>query len=91
MLMAEALGRVLREAGMHVVGCYGTLSSLLDKVRRCHPAVVIADAGLADQPGGPAALLWQLREAGPTTSSSSSPPTSTVRSPARSCSTASRR
>lgn len=66
MLMAEALGRVLREAGMHVVGCYGTLSSLLDKVRRCHPAVVIADAGLADEPGGPAALLWQLREAGPT-------------------------
>jgi DNA-binding NarL/FixJ family response regulator len=65
-LMAEALGRVLREAGMHVVGCYGTLSGLLEKIRRCHPAVVIADAGLADEPAGAAALLWQLREAGPT-------------------------
>jgi DNA-binding NarL/FixJ family response regulator len=64
-LMAEALGRVLRGAGMHVVGCYGTLPALLEKVRRCRPAVVIADAGLAEEPGDPAALLWQLRDAGP--------------------------
>jgi DNA-binding NarL/FixJ family response regulator len=64
-LMAEAFGRVLREAGMHVVGCYGTLSALLDKVRRCRPAVVIADAGLGDDPSGATALLWQVREAGP--------------------------
>jgi DNA-binding NarL/FixJ family response regulator len=64
-LMAEAFGRVLREAGMHVVGCYGTLPTLLDKVRRCRPAVVIADAGLGDDPSGAAALLWQVREAGP--------------------------
>jgi DNA-binding NarL/FixJ family response regulator len=64
-LMAEALGRVLREAGMHVVGCYGTLPALLEKVRRCRPAVVIADAGLADGPGGAATLLWELRQAGP--------------------------
>jgi two-component system, NarL family, response regulator DesR len=63
-LMAEALGRVLREAGMHVVGCYGTLPALLEKVRRCRPDVVIADAGLAEEPGGPAALLWELRQAG---------------------------
>jgi two-component system response regulator DesR len=63
-LMAEALGRVLREAGMHVVGCYGTLAALLEKVRRCRPTVVIADAELADdEPGGAAAMLWQLREA----------------------------
>ena len=66
MLMAEALGRVLREAGMHVVGCYGTLPALLEKVRRCRPAVVIADAGLdGDERGGAAAMLWELREAGP--------------------------
>ena len=65
MLMAEALGRVLREAGMHVVGCYGTLPALLEKVRRCRPAVAIADAGLGEEPGGAAAMLWELREAGP--------------------------
>jgi DNA-binding NarL/FixJ family response regulator len=65
MLMAEALGRVLREAGMHVVGCYGTLCALLEKVRRCRPAVVIADASLSDEPGGAASMLWQLRQAGP--------------------------
>jgi two-component system response regulator DesR len=64
-LMAEALGRVLREAGMHVVGCYGTLPALLEKMRRCRPAVAIADAGLAEEPGGAAALLWELRQAGP--------------------------
>ena len=65
MLMAEALGRVLREAGMHVVGCYGSLPALLEKVRRCRPAVAIADAGLGEEPGGAAAMLWELREAGP--------------------------
>jgi two-component system response regulator DesR len=64
-LMAEALGRALREAGMHVVGCYGTLSALLEKVHRCRPAVVIADAELGADSGGAAGVLWQLREAGP--------------------------
>jgi two-component system response regulator DesR len=64
-LMAEALGRVLREAGMHVVGCYGVLPALLAKIRRCRPAVVIADAGLAEEPGGTAALLRELRHAAP--------------------------
>jgi two-component system, NarL family, response regulator DesR len=65
MLMAEALGRVLRDAGLRVVGCYGTLPTLLEKVRRCRPAVVIADADLADEPGGAASVLWRLRDAGP--------------------------
>ena len=64
-LMAEALGRALREAGMPVVGCYGTLSGLLEKVHRCRPAVVIADAELGADSGGAAGALWQLREAGP--------------------------
>jgi two-component system, NarL family, response regulator DesR len=64
-LMAEALGRVLREAGLRVVGCYGTLPMLIEKVNRCSPAVVIADADLANEPGGAAGILWQLREAGP--------------------------
>jgi two-component system response regulator DesR len=64
-LMAEALGRVLREAGMHVVGCYGTLAALKEKVSRCHPTVVIADAGLAEESDGAATLLWELRQASP--------------------------
>jgi DNA-binding NarL/FixJ family response regulator len=64
-LMAEALGRVLREAGMHVVGCYGTLPALLEKVRRCRPKVVVADAGLGEDPTGATGMLWQLREVGP--------------------------
>jgi two-component system, NarL family, response regulator DesR len=64
-LLAEAVGRMLRDAGMHVVGCYGTLDALLEKVRRCRPAVVVIDAGLDEDPGGAAALLWLLREAGP--------------------------
>jgi two-component system, NarL family, response regulator DesR len=64
-LMAEALGRALREAGMHVVGCYGTLTALLEKVQRCRPAIVIADAELGSDSGGAAGVLWKLREAGP--------------------------
>jgi two-component system response regulator DesR len=64
-LMAEALGRVLRDAGLRVVGCCGTLPTLLEKVRRCRPAVVIADADLADEPGGATSVLWRLRDAGP--------------------------
>jgi DNA-binding NarL/FixJ family response regulator len=64
-LMAEALGRVLREAGMHVVGCYGTLAALTDKVRRFRPTVVLADAALAEESADAATLLWQLRQAGP--------------------------
>jgi DNA-binding NarL/FixJ family response regulator len=34
MLIAEALGRLVRDAGLHVVGCYPTLSALLEKIRQ---------------------------------------------------------
>lgn len=34
-LIAEALGRMVRDAGLHVLGCSDTLAALLDKMRRC--------------------------------------------------------
>jgi two-component system, NarL family, response regulator DesR len=64
-LMAEALGRLVREAGLHVVGCYGTLGALLEKIRRCRPQIVIADADLRVGADGADAFLAQQREAGP--------------------------
>jgi DNA-binding NarL/FixJ family response regulator len=64
-LIAEALGRTVREAGLHVVGCYGTLPALLDKMRRCRPQVVIADADLREGPDGAEPFLAELRAAGP--------------------------
>jgi DNA-binding NarL/FixJ family response regulator len=65
MLIAEALGRLVRDAGLHVVGCYPTLSALLEKIRRCRPAVVIADADLRDGAAGADAFLAAQRRAGP--------------------------
>ena len=65
MLIAEALGRTVRDAGLHVVGCYGTLGGLLEKMRRCRPQIVIADADLREGLDGADAFLAQLRAAGP--------------------------
>ena len=64
-LIAESLGRTVRDAGLHVVGCYGNLDALLEKMRRCRPQVVIADAELRECPDGADAFLAQLRAAGP--------------------------
>jgi DNA-binding NarL/FixJ family response regulator len=64
-LIAEALGRLVRDAGLHVVGCYGTLDALLEKMRRCRPEVVIADAALRDGPDGADAFLGRQRAAAP--------------------------
>lgn len=64
-LIAEALGRTVRDAGLHVVGCYGTLGALLEKMHRCRPQVVIADADLRDGPDGADGFLAELRAAGP--------------------------
>jgi DNA-binding NarL/FixJ family response regulator len=69
MLIAEALARLLREHGLHIVGCYTTPAAVLDKVGRCHPGVVIVDADLAPHAGGARALLCDLREASPATRS----------------------
>ena len=67
MLIAEALGRMVRDAGLHVVGCYGTLDALLDKMHRCRPQVVIADADLREGADGADTFLAQQRAAGPAT------------------------
>jgi DNA-binding NarL/FixJ family response regulator len=64
-LIAESLGRTVRGAGLHVVGCYGNLDALLEKMRRCRPQVVIADAELRECPDGADAFLSRLRAAGP--------------------------
>ena len=64
-LIAEALGRLVRDAGLHVVGCYGTLGALLEKMRRCRPQVVIADADLREGIDGADAFLSQQRAAAP--------------------------
>ena len=65
MLMAEALGRVLREARHARRRLLRDAAALLEKVRRCRPAVVIADAGLGDEPGGAAAMLWRAARGRP--------------------------
>jgi len=64
-LMAEGLGRLVRDAGLHVVGCHGTLDALLEQIRRSRPDVVIADADLRDGPDGSDAFLARQRAAGP--------------------------
>jgi DNA-binding NarL/FixJ family response regulator len=65
MLIAEALARALRDADLHVVGCYVRLAALIDKIERCLPDVVIADADLRASPDGASDLIPQLVAAGP--------------------------
>ena len=65
MLIAEALARLLREHDLHVVGYYSTLAALLEKIRRCKPNIVLVDADFRASPEGSAALLTELRDAGP--------------------------
>jgi DNA-binding NarL/FixJ family response regulator len=64
-LIAEALGRLVRDAGLHVVGCYDSLGALLEKMRRCRPQVVIADADLREGIDGADAFLARQRDAAP--------------------------
>lgn len=64
MLIAEALARALRDAELHVVGCYVRLAALLDKIQRCRPDVVVVDADLRNSPDGAPDLLVQLVAAG---------------------------
>jgi DNA-binding NarL/FixJ family response regulator len=67
LLVAQALGHVMRSANLHVVGCFATLEALLAKIRRCRPELVVADADLRDGPHGADAFLARQREAGPKT------------------------
>src|SRR4051812_41950591 len=65
-LMAEALGRAFRGAGLHVVGSYATLAALVEKVRRCRPTVAVVDAELRHEADAPD-FLARLHAAGPQT------------------------
>jgi DNA-binding NarL/FixJ family response regulator len=65
MLIAEALARALRDADLHVVGCHVRLAALIDKIQRCRPDLVIADADLRAAPDGAPDLIPQLVAAGP--------------------------
>ena len=67
LLVAQALGQVLRTMELHVVGCFATLEALLEKMHRCPPRIVIADAELREGPHGAETFLARQREAGPTT------------------------
>jgi DNA-binding NarL/FixJ family response regulator len=60
-LIAEAFGRVLNDADLHVTACYGTLQPLVDKVGRCRPDAIVVDALFGD----PAAMLAALACAAP--------------------------
>jgi two-component system, NarL family, response regulator NreC len=62
LLIAEVLARVLRDSGLHVVGHYATLDALLERLRRCRPAIAIVDGEMRRPPGD---LLAELRAAGP--------------------------
>jgi DNA-binding NarL/FixJ family response regulator len=65
MLIAEALARALRDADLHVVGCYVRLAALLDEISRCRPDIVVVDADLRSSPEAAPDQLAQLVEAGP--------------------------
>jgi DNA-binding NarL/FixJ family response regulator len=64
MLIAEALARAFRDADLHVVGCFVRLAALIDKIERCRPDVVVADADLRASPDGAPDLIPQLVAAG---------------------------
>ena len=65
MLIAQALGRALRDAELHVVGCYVRLAALIEKIERCRPDVVVVDADLRASHDGAPDLIRQLVAAGP--------------------------
>lgn len=50
-LFSEALGPLLEQNGMQVLGIAGSGAEALEAVRRKHPEVVLVDLGLPDMPG----------------------------------------
>src|SRR6187200_1949947 len=66
LLVAEALARVLREAGLLVVGCYESPKALLEKIERCHPDLVVLDPRIEERNGN-STTLEAVRRASPTT------------------------
>lgn len=65
-LLAESLARVFVEAGLLVVGCYGSPRALLEKLERCQPDVLVLDP-IIDAHDGASQTLESVRSASPTT------------------------
>jgi DNA-binding NarL/FixJ family response regulator len=61
MLMADALSRVLREAGLQVLGCYADVDALIEKVERALPELVLVEAAIEGHDGR-SAILARLRQ-----------------------------
>jgi DNA-binding NarL/FixJ family response regulator len=61
-LIAEAFSRLLREASFQVVGCYGDIDALIEKVERSHPDLVLIES-VIDGNDGRSAALARLRQA----------------------------
>jgi DNA-binding NarL/FixJ family response regulator len=60
-LIADAFSRLFREAGFRVVGSYGDVETLIDKVERCHPDLVLIDP-VIEEHDGRSSTLARLRE-----------------------------
>lgn len=65
-LVAESLARVLRDAGVLVVGCYESSNALIEKLERCRPDVVVLDP-MIDERDGASSTLERVRRASPRT------------------------
>jgi DNA-binding NarL/FixJ family response regulator len=62
-LVADALSRVLREAGFRVVGCHADVDALIGKLRPFRPDLAVIEAPIEGHDGRSEALA-RLRQAG---------------------------
>jgi DNA-binding NarL/FixJ family response regulator len=65
-LIADAFSRLFREAGFRVVGSYADVETLIDKVERGHPDLVLIDP-VIEEHDGRSSTLARLCEAQPPT------------------------
>src|SRR5882757_4918175 len=61
-LIADAFSRLFREAGFRVVGSYADVETLIDKVERGHPDLVLIDP-VIEEHDGRSSTLARLCEA----------------------------
>lgn len=62
-LVAEALSRVLSEAGFRVVGCHGDVDALISRLRPFRPDLAVVEAPI-DAHDGRSEALARLRQVG---------------------------
>jgi DNA-binding NarL/FixJ family response regulator len=60
-LTADAFSRLFCEAGFRVVGSHADIATLIDKVERCHPDLVLIDP-VIEEHDGRSSTLARLRE-----------------------------